>query len=68
MSMTKRMMERRGGYRAEASPESLARDTVERQDNFATVFKATRPYHHAFVKSRLRGKQMNVYRLLYRHD
>jgi hypothetical protein len=65
MSMTKRMMESRGDLRTQVSPERRAMDAAQRNTNIASVFEISRPYHHAFVKSRLRKKRMDVYRLLY---
>lgn len=67
MSMTKRVLESRGGHRAEATPETQVAEAAMRKHPFAAVFEAARPYHHAFVKSRFRKKRMHVYRLLYPH-
>jgi hypothetical protein len=67
VSMTKRMMESRGGYRPERTAESIAKGEAERKDIIRSVFDAVRPYHHVFVKGRLRKKRMDLYRLLYPH-
>lgn len=70
MSMTKRIMERRGGTAYVVTAESEAANKAARSqkiDEIAAVFEVTSKYHHAFVRGKLRGKPSQVYRLLHRH-